>query len=95
MKKKIATYFVILTSLLSKVLPLFFPKKVSAPPAIAPESPADLPSCKSTRAIIAIEDKISKTLNKISYHNIGQKPPIFNVLQQFSTPKEIFQVFIK
>lgn len=35
----------------SIVLPLFLPKKVSAPPAIEPDNPALFPDCKRTIAI--------------------------------------------
>jgi len=41
--KPIAIYVVYFDSIASMVLPLFLPKKVSAPPAILPERPAALP----------------------------------------------------
>ena len=40
---KIATTAVAFSSMPSRVFALFLPKKVSAPPPIEPESPADLP----------------------------------------------------
>ena len=51
---KIAAYVVHLPSIPFNVLALFFPKNVSAPPAISPEIPALLPDCKIT---IKISDK--------------------------------------
>ena len=49
---------VYLPSNASIVLPLFFPKKVSAPPEIAPDNPADLPDCNKTITIIDTENTI-------------------------------------
>jgi hypothetical protein len=53
-----ATYTVILLKNSSR--PFFLPKKVSAPPAIAPDSPALLPDCNR---ITAISPKQSNTCN--------------------------------
>jgi len=69
-KKAMATNFVYFSSMASMVRPLFFPKKVSAPPEMVPLRPADLPDCKSTMAIKEIQNikctiviKISTALN--------------------------------
>lgn len=51
-RKAIAAKAVSLLSIASIVLPLFLPKKVSAPPAIEPERPACLPDCKRTTTIM-------------------------------------------
>ena len=48
----IAATDVYLLSKASMVLPLFFPKKVSAPPAIEPDNPAVFPDCSNTITII-------------------------------------------
>ena len=53
--KTIAIIVVNLESVLSIDFPLVFPKKVSAPPAIVPESFFDLPDCISTAKIKKIE----------------------------------------
>jgi hypothetical protein len=51
----IAATDVYLLKIASIVLPLFFPKNVSAPPAIEPESPADLPDC--SKIIIMMDNE--------------------------------------
>lgn len=51
-RKAIAANAVYLLSIASMVLPLFFPKNVSAPPAIIPDNPADLPDCNNTITIM-------------------------------------------
>ena len=67
MKNTVARTLVILTSFCSTVLLLFLPRKVSAPPAIAPERPAERPSWKRTMAISASEVMIRTIPNTISY----------------------------
>ena len=52
---------VYLLSIASIVRPLLFPKNVSAPPAIVPDMPADLPDCSSTVTIMDIENKTCST----------------------------------
>lgn len=52
-RKAIAANVVNLESIASIVLPLFLPKKVSAPPVILPVSPALLPDWSKTITIIA------------------------------------------
>jgi len=52
MRKDIAANDVYLLSIASMVLPLCFPKKVSAPPAMDPERPAVLPDWSRTITII-------------------------------------------
>ena len=56
---------VYLLSIASMVRPLLFPKKVSAPPAIVPEMPADFPDCNNTVMIIDIENSTCKIFNII------------------------------
>jgi len=67
-KKAAAIIHVYLPSIASRVLPLYFPKNVSAPPAIEPESPALFPDCKSTTIISAIAKRSSKTVRIIFRH---------------------------
>lgn len=50
-RNAIATNFVYFSNIASNVRPLFFPKKVSAPPAIEPDNPALFPDCNNTTAI--------------------------------------------
>jgi len=57
-RNAIAAKDVYLLNMASIVLPLFFPKNVSAPPAIAPDNPADLPDWSSTITIIDNENSI-------------------------------------
>lgn len=57
----IAAIDVYLLNKASSVLPLFFPKKVSAPPAIAPDSPADLPDWNRTITMMDSENIIWNT----------------------------------
>lgn len=61
MKKAMEIYFVHFASFASIVRPLFLPKNVSAPPAIAPERPEERLSCNRTTTIIKIEEMINKT----------------------------------
>ena len=51
---------VYLLSMASMVRPLLFPKNVSAPPAMVPEIPADLPDCNSTVMMMEIENRTCK-----------------------------------
>jgi hypothetical protein len=60
-----ATTDVYLLSKASSVLPLFFPKNVSAPPAIDPERPADLADWRSTTTTMEIEKIICKIVTII------------------------------
>jgi hypothetical protein len=57
----IATADVYLLKIASIVLPLFFPKNVSAPPAIDPESPSDLADCSKIIIMMAKEKIICNT----------------------------------
>jgi hypothetical protein len=59
-RKAMAANAVYLLSMASMVLPLFLPKKVSAPPAMDPDSPADFPDCSNTKTMIEIANKICK-----------------------------------
>jgi len=52
-KNATAAIEVYLPSNASRVLPLFLPKNVSAPPAIDPDKPADLPDCINTMITMA------------------------------------------
>lgn len=54
----IAAIEVYLLNNASRVLPLFFPKNVSAPPAMDPDKPADLPDCKRTMIMMDNENII-------------------------------------
>jgi len=56
MRKAIAAKDVYLLKIASIVLPLFFPKNVSAPPATEPESPAVLPDWSKTITIMDNEN---------------------------------------
>jgi hypothetical protein len=51
-RNAIAANDVYLLNMASIVLPLLFPKNVSAPPAIVPDIPADFPDWRSTITII-------------------------------------------
>lgn len=51
-RNPIAANAVYLLNIALIVRPLFLPKNVSAPPAIEPLSPADLPDCNNTISII-------------------------------------------
>jgi hypothetical protein len=55
-KNATAAMAVYLLSIASIVLPLLFPKKDSAPPAMEPDKPADFPDCSNT--IITIPNAI-------------------------------------
>jgi len=57
-RNMIAATDVYLLNRASIVLPLFFPKNVSAPPAIEPDNPADFPDCKRTIMIMESENII-------------------------------------
>ena len=47
-------------------IPFFFPPMtLSAPPEIAPESPADFPDCNKTVAITPIDDNICNTNSSV------------------------------
>lgn len=61
-RKAMAANEVYLLSSASNVLPLFLPKKVSAPPAMEPDKPACLPDCNNTITIIDNANKICSIL---------------------------------
>ena len=64
-RKAMATHLVAFASLAYQVLALFLDRKVSAPPAMAPDRPAVLPDCSRTTAI---RNRANKTMimDKIS-----------------------------
>jgi hypothetical protein len=57
-RNAIAAIEVYLLKIASIVLPLFFPKNVSAPPAMEPDRPADLPDWRSTITVREIANSI-------------------------------------
>jgi len=69
---------VYLFNIASIVLPLFLPKKVSAPPAMEPDSPCDFPDCINTITIIDKAIIICKIF-KINAPMPKKTPPITKV----------------
>ena len=69
-----ATHLVILASLASQLLALFLDRKVSAPPAMAPDSPALFPDWSSTTATRNSADNAQNQLCDL--HVTSSFPPL-------------------
>jgi len=92
-KKTAANNLVVL--LKNSSIPFFLPKKVSAPPAIDPDRPAEVPDCSNTVAIIAkaiTTCTIVKAKSKISPPKLKSNiQSNFNI--QFNIKCKIIQYF--